>query len=347
MATLTQLGFYTRKLIKYGIFLIIILLVGRFVLNITISLWRKIVPPSLPPPTVTFDKLPAIKFPEKEKIEGLTFKLETPTGTLPKFPDRANVYFMPYLRPNLLALDRAKQQASLMGFTTEPKAISEKTYQWTKKDSFKLEMDIFSGAFVYSYDWQNDQTILSEKSLPGKEGAKQEAKSFLQRTRVLEEDLSKGRIEVNYFKLSERKLVLAVSPSEANFARVELFRKDIDQLPVFTADPAKGIVNVLISGAREYEKRIVKVESNYFPIKYDSSGTYPLKTSTVAWQELEAGQAFIARWKEPEKQVVIRRIYLAYFDSTEPQKFLQPIIVFEGDNSFFAYVSAITGEWSL
>lgn len=349
MATLTETTFYTRKLIKYGTFILIGLLGGKLLLDISLTMWRKLHPPPPPPPTVSFGKLPKIEFPEKEKISGLEFQLETPTGTLPEFPDRAKVYFMPYLRPNLLALDRAKKQAALMGFRTEPKAISEKIYKWTKVNDgiFSLEMDIFSGSFIFSYDWQNDQTILLGKNLPGKEEAKREGQNFLKKAQILEKDLLEGRMGVFYFKPVGGKLVPAVSPSEASFAKVEMFRKNIDELPVLTPDPGKGIVSILISGSREYEKKVVRVESNYFPVKYDSWGTYPIKTSAAAWQELKAGKGFIARWDGSGNKVIIRRVYLAYFDSPKPQEFLQPIIVFEGDNNFFAYVPAVTPEWNL
>ena len=46
-------------------------------------------------------------------------------------------------------------------------------------------------------------------------------------------------------------------------------------------------------------------------------------------------------------RIVIRNISLAYYDSDEPQEYLQPIFIFEGDNDFVAYLPAITGEYLL
>lgn len=349
MATLTEFAFYTRKVIKYGLFIFIGLFLGKIILDMTVSLWKKLHPAPVPAPTVSFGKLPIIQFPQKEKQSGLEFVLETPTGTLTNLPDRANVYFMPYLKPSLLALDRAKNQAALMGFKNEPKTISEKIYQWTRAENSlsTLEMDIFSGSFILSYDWQNDPNIFLEKSLPGKEQAKTETQNFLQNADIAETDLINGRVEVNYLKVVGGKLNLAMSPSEANFAKIDIFRKNVGDLPILTSDPQKGIVSFLISGTKQLEKRIIKVEFNYFPIKYDSLATYPIKKATIAWQELKAGQAFISQWDSTGNRVVIRKIYLAYYDSEKPQQFLQPIIVFEGDNNFSAYISAISPEWTL
>jgi len=347
MASLTEVAYQTRKIIKYGSFVVVTLIAGKILLDISLKIWRRLNPPPPPPPTVSFGKLPPLKFPDKEKVGGLSYKMEVPTGALPEFPDKMSVYFMPYQRPNLLALERATQQAALLGFKDQPQRKSEKIYQWTRtKDRLiSLEMDVFSGSFNYTYDWQNDQSLLTAKKIPGKEEAKQEAINFLQKANVLEKDILEGRIEVYYLKVVGNQLKQAVSPSEANFVQVEMFRKKVEEHPVLTPEPSQGIISILISGASSYESRIVETNFNYFPLKYDSPATYPLKTSAAAWQELKTGQAFIARWDGSGTDVVIRRIYLAFYDSYQPQEFLQPIVVFEGDDNFFAYLPAVTADW--
>ena len=74
--------------------------------------------------------------------------------------------------------------------------------------------------------------------------------------------------------------------------------------------------------------------------------TYPLKSGAVAWQDLLDGYALIVNVgrNSPDK-IVIRKIYLAYYDSEEPQLYLQPIFVFEGDNDFVAYLPAIDSNY--
>ena len=44
-------------------------------------------------------------------------------------------------------------------------------------------------------------------------------------------------------------------------------------------------------------------------------------------------------------QVVIREVYLAYYDAGEQVEFYQPVIVFAGDNNFIAYVPAVTADY--
>ncbi len=70
--------------------------------------------------------------------------------------------------------------------------------------------------------------------------------------------------------------------------------------------------------------------------------SYPLKSIDSAWETLKKGDGYIASAEQDLQAVVVRRIYLAYFDAEEAQQFLQPIYVFAGDNSFLAYVPAIS-----
>jgi hypothetical protein len=55
-----------------------------------------------------------------------------------------------------------------------------------------------------------------------------------------------------------------------------------------------------------------------------------------------AGKGFIANMGENVDKVIIRNAYLAYFEPPDKQSYLQPIVVFEGDRDFIAYIPAIT-----
>jgi len=347
MATLTETAFKTRKIVKFGVVGILAFFVLRLGIGIGGAIWKKINPPPPSPPTVSFGKIPKIEFPSKDKPNNLTFKLETGSGQLPSLPDKMNVYFMPYQRPNLLALEKAKQEALKMGFAGEPEAVDEQTYRWTKKQEATktLEMNIVNGSFTISYDWQNDPTILLEKKLPGEQQAKVDAQNFLRTLGALNDDLLMGKQEVSYLKAKANQFVSAISLSEADFVKVEIFRKNVDNWPVLTEDPTRGVISFIFSGSTNQDKKIIKVNFNYFPINYTSSGTYPLQVSDTYWQQLNKKEAFIANWNGQTDSIIIRRIYLAYFDSFDPQNFFQPIVVFEGDNNFFAYLPAISPEW--
>lgn len=348
MATLTETAYYTRKAIQIGVVLLLSFIVLRAAFGMAKSVWLKLRPPPPPPPTVAFGKLPKIEFGEEKSKPSLSFRLETIEGGLPQLDEVGKVYFMPKQAPSLLALDRAKQKARAMGFFSEPEAISDIFYRWQTptEPATILEININNGNFTLRYNYQEDPTLLTEKNLPSNELAASEAKSFLKNNHYLGDDLANGRAEFGYYRFIAPDLIPAVSLSEADLVKVNLFREDLDDKKIMPPNPTDSLISFLFSGSRERNKRIVEVKYNYFPIERETSATYPLKSVNTAWQELQGGQGFIANLgQNQEGKITIRRVYLAFFESSQEQNFLQPIFVFEGDRSFFGYVAAVTPEW--
>jgi hypothetical protein len=349
MPSLTETAHYTRKILKYGTIALIILVVFRFSLNLFKKTWQRLRPPPPPAPTIAFGKLPALLLPESQAGgKQLSFRLETIGGGLPSLPETGKVYFMPKTRPNLLALDRAKQQARKMGFTTQPEAIGETRYRWLTQTApvTTLEMDINTGNFSLRYNYENDPEVLAEKKLPNNQEAAQEAKNFLTSNGLLQADLENGTAEFEYLRFSAPDLTPVASLSEADFIRVNLFRANLDNLPILPPNPKKSSISFLFSGARAAGKRIAEISYTYFLIETETFATYPLRSVTHAWNQLQANEGFVVYLGQNEtNQITIRQVYLAYFDSTEPQLYLQPIYVFKGDRNFYAYVPAIDPEW--
>jgi hypothetical protein len=73
----------------------------------------------------------------------------------------------------------------------------------------------------------------------------------------------------------------------------------------------------------------------------DSHATYPIKTAQEAFDALKAGDGYITSYQGADTNILISNVYLGYYLGEENQGYLMPIIVFEGQNNFFAYVSAI------
>ncbi|MCX6816866.1 MAG: hypothetical protein NTZ93_03305 [Candidatus Beckwithbacteria bacterium] len=346
MATLTETAVGAKKVFLFGLVAVVaflLLQVGLFFFNT----YLKVVKPApTPPPTVAFGKLTKIAWPQKLNPE-ITLRLETTTGGTPDLGDRAEVYLMPTFRSNFLALDQAKLTAKKMSFTDQPKEITDRRYRWETEEFLPsiLEMDIINGSFSLKRNWQTDPTILSEKQLPGKEQTIIEVKNFLRQVGLLSSELENARIEISYLTFSSGQYQKAVSLSEADFVQADVFRPDINNHAVFPPNPQKGIISIIFSGSRETAKQIIQVDYNYFPVNFDQSATYPIKSASQAWRELQTKQGFIASVGSSSEVVAIRRIYLAYYDSETPNGFLMPIIVFEGDSGFYGYVPAITNEW--
>ena len=90
---------------------------------------------------------------------------------------------------------------------------------------------------------------------------------------------------------------------------------------------------------------MIQFAYTYWPIDYQTSATYALKTTQQAWNELQSGGGYIARYPTNSSVAMVRSVSLAYYDSFDPQTYLQPIFVFEGDNEFLGYVPAVSSEW--
>lgn len=350
MPSLTEIAQTTKKAIKYGSIGLLLIIILKLSYNIFIDYWEKAHPKPPPAPTVSFDKLPSLHFPQTEKATQLEYELQTSSGELPDLGTQSKVFLSFYKRPNLLAEEKAKNEAAKLGFMDKAKIINEETLRWDKQTQVNqtLQMNIYSGAFTLAFDWQSHKETILAAEAPAEEEAISQTINFLKRIERLEKDLENGRFETEYGQIKGLKISPALSLSEANVTRVNVFRQNIEEMPVVTADPQKGIVSLLFSGIASVDQRIMEADFNYFPVNLEQVATYPIKSSSQAWEELINNQAFVSNWQPLEadkKQVIVRKIYLAFYDSWEPQNYLQPVFVFEGDDDFQALLPAVTAEW--
>jgi hypothetical protein len=345
MVTLTYASITARKAIRYGIYFIIFLIIGRIMLNGAIAIYKKVFPPAPEPATVAFGKLSKLPFPETKK-SGLSFTLETAEGGMPKFDSKANVYFMPKKTANLLSLDYTKEIATKLGYSPDPQQVSESVYRFNHKtSSAKLETDIITGAFSISFDLNADPSPISVKPNQPEISAAT-VRTFLSGANLLAEDLN-GEVKHQFLKTQAGSFVPAVSLSDANIIRIDLFRKKYNELPVVCNSPDKSNVWFMVSGIREKGKDIIAGEYHYFPVDETKSATYPIKTSDQVWQEFIGGNYYPASYGSTAEgdNIKIRKIYLAYYDPGIYTEFFQPVYVFVGDKDFVAYIPAVTADY--
>ena len=345
MVTLTYASITARKSIRYGIYFIIFLIVGKFLLNSSIAIFKRIFPPAPEPANVAFGKLPKIPFPEKVK-PNLQFVLETADGEIPQFADKTNVYFMPRKSANLLSLDYTKNFAKKLGFTQEAQQISSSVYKFNHRTSSAiLTTHIITNTFSISFDLNADSSpITTRPSAP--ETASMVVKTFLSTANLLNDDLS-GEVKHKFLKVQSGGFIPAVSLSDANLVRIDLFRKNYNEMPIVTNIPDESNVWFIVSGIREKGRDIIAGEYHYFPVDETKFATYPIKTGDTAWQELINNNYHPASiGTNTEGGIVkIRKIYPAYYDSGVYTEFFQPVYVFEGDKDFVGYLPAVTSDY--
>jgi len=344
MASLTEASILTRKFIRYFIYSVTAIILIRATILTGFKIYRYFFPAPPPPPTVGFGKLSKIPFPVKDVSEDISYSLETPTGEFPVLPITTKVYYMPKPFSQLMSLDTAKETAASLDFDASTSQVTETVYQFTHERSpAELKISIVSGVFSISYDLGKDPSPLDSRPLPP-EIAASKVKSFLSQAGLMADDLT-GPVASEPVKLVDNKIIGAGSLSEANFVRVNIFRKDYDELPCLTSEPDKGNVWFITSGDSQKDKLIIAGEYHYFPVDETKFETYPIKTAQEAWEEFKNGKGYIASMGQNTNSVVVRRIYLAYYDAGVSTQFFQPIIVFEGDKEFVGYVPAVTSEY--
>lgn len=312
--------------------------------------WDKTHPAPPPPPDTLFGKLPKITFPKEIGVKTKSFQLETAEGDLPAgIPITEKVYFIPQGGGKFLSLERATNLAKTLGLNDKPEKIDEDIYLFknsTRKTS--LTINVLTENFEYDYSYLSDQTLINPPSLPTETEANQIAKSFLEKISKLSGELKEGEFRSSYWKIVGSNLAQTESSSEADFSRVDIFRKKVaDQYPVVPPRPEEALVSVLISGVSSQNEQVVEVKYVHFESDREKFSDYPIKMVSQAWEELKSGNYFLASFGNKKETGVtkIRRVYLGYYEPPFPDKFLQPVFVFQGDNDFYGYVPAITPEW--
>lgn len=349
MASLTETAFYTRRTIHWGILGIIGYIILRIFWGVLVVVWLTIFPPKAPPPNHAFGMLPAIKFPEQASVSGtLTFTLDTIPGTVPIASESAAVYFMPKNAPNLLAFTKTQDFAKRFEFDPTPIPDTLKNiYRFEDPQSIlrKLRYDIVSNNFIIRYAFEQDVSVFVDKNLPIPEAAISEARSIMQTNDIYQNDIASGTVSTTNLKLLSNRLIPTTSLSQADAIRIDFNRKHIGDMKIFTPNPDEGPISIIFSGSKEPKKRIIQLAYAFWPIEYQTFATYGLKESAIAWQELQDGKGYIARYPKNGKVATVTNAYLGYYDSYDPQTYLQPIFIFEGEDGFLAYVPAVAPPW--
>jgi len=345
MLTLNQATSLTKSVAKWSaiivgsvILLLILVRVGKILKEI-------IAPTPLPAPTVSFGKLPPIEFPKSSPAQQLNYFIDTVTGTLPKFPDRVKVFKIEKPIPDLLALARTGEKVARAGFFSSSTRVLGNTYQWTDPRSptlRKINVDIFTLQFSISSAFLSSQAVISGVNLPDPDKAKTIAQDLLLNLSFLYDDLDLGKTKTNLFFIKDSVLVPATSVSTAQVIEIDFFQKDIDKLPVVYPKANNSTINIFVGGG-ENQPQVIKADFFHQNISSESA-TYPIKTASDAFLELKNGNAYILS-PSNNKDVSIKNVHLGYYMRDKEQNFLMPVIIFEGDNGFIAYISGVKDEW--
>lgn len=356
MATLTEASVTARKSIKYGSIGFVLITILWYVGVAGVNYYKLLNPPPLPAPTSDFGLLQGIGFPESKERPKIT--LELPTGRIPAFPDRMRVYYAPTKRSGFADPAKATETATALGFLFKPDQPTETNYVWRNQDQLasKLDMNIVSGHFVLTRQWQNNPALATMANFASDNQVITDAENYLRRVGLLQDD-AVGVEKVTYLKDDVGKLISALSLSDADFVQLDLFRKSIDEIdptsktkeikasyPFYRTNPTQGLIRATVTGSKNLNEKFISIDYEYTNIDYTNSGVYPVKTGEQAWAELSEGGGYVSPSGPKTGEIKIRKIFLGYYDSGNGQKYAMPIYIFLGDQNFTAYVSAVSEE---
>lgn len=331
-----------RVLLKWGGVILLAVMVILFFTGVGKRIKEIFAPTPPPPPTVAFGKLTPIHFPNSP-TPSFTYTIDTLTGTLPKFENRANVYKVNKKPADLLALERAKDIVANVGFNEPETKITEAVYEWTETTTplRKLDLNIFSYDLTLTSEYLFDESITRGINAPTDRKAIDEATSFLSEFTKDIASFDSEKTKTSLFSIVDGKLQPTTSLSSTQVVRVDFYLKDVDKLPVYYANAPLSTNYVYVAGG---ENDIQIVEAKFSGVELGDSATYPIKTSKQAFEELQKGKAFIATAPPNTKEININKVFLAYFSENKSQSYFMPIIVFGGEG-FTAYVSAVPDDW--
>ncbi|HPS40419.1 MAG TPA: hypothetical protein PLQ50_00220 [Candidatus Woesebacteria bacterium] len=345
---LTSANYLGRLLVKYGLVFLVALMVGRILFNAFMNYWKATHPEPPPPPTVGFGILPNIKFPSQDETDKpQSYSLEMAYG-IKEITDRAKVFLVIKSAANLLADERIKEIAANYGFIFSPEVISDQTYRFTKNTPLDMSLEINSVDFTFSLRsnfLSRPDLLTSNGQLPEEFEAIKQVKNFVSSADLLGSDMASASGKVTFLKSIGGELKPAYSLSEANFLQVDINRNPIDQLyKIYTSEGEKGVISAKLTSAFSSNNAIVEMDYFYRQVDYLNFETYPLRTAKSAWNLVQSGDAYVLNGKGL-KEAVVREVELAYYDSFDEQKYLQPIYVFKGDNNFMAFVPAVSANY--
>lgn len=353
MATLTEASAQARKAIKWGAIGFVGITILWYLGLAAIDYYYVLFPKPSAPPTMDFGMLPAINFPESNQRPKMSLELRT--GVIGEFPDRMWVYKAPTKRSGFADSARSTEVAAGLGFLFKPYEETSSDWVWTIQDQLasKLKMNIVSGHFSLTRQWQNNPALATMANFTSENQVITETVNYLQKIGLLGDDVI-GQEKVRYLRDQLGQMVSADSLNDADFVQIDFHRKTIDEIdaesktkevvasyPFYGTNPLNGLVKVVVSGGRTANEKYVSIDYKYTQVQYDKKATYPLKTGQQAWEELLAGGGLVTSISPKSGDIKVREIFLGYYDADDGQNFAMPIYIFLGDQGFTAYVSAI------
>ncbi|MGB9707358.1 MAG: hypothetical protein ACPL1D_01255 [Microgenomates group bacterium] len=344
--TLTELAYYSRRLLPLVVLGFLFLLIIFYLFKISFFFLSLNKPQTIYHNPI-FGKIDLPKIKNATSSAGFEYLLDTIEGSPITATTTAKVFFIPPAKPRLGYREKAFLMAKNFNIDTNLASYNLKNNQAIFTDEKqKLIVDIDTFNFSYQYFFENDPSLLENIVIPEQKTIENKVIDFLKTINRYPDDLALGRININLINYDPiSKIFTKVKQSnEANMVEVNLFRSDIDNFPIITPNfPSSQ--NYFLVVFNEQGFKILRAQIKFFEKSNEEYGIYLLNSGEKIYEKLKNGLGFVINHPSTNKKIVIKNMFLGYFDPDEYQPYLQPVYVFVGEPDFTAYVPAISDQY--
>lgn len=373
---LTEVSAITRKLVMVALVLVATYLLGVNVYP-TARLFFAETFPKKQDPIPSYGLLPPLEFKEYPITNSrIKIELNTPDGQLP-FGLKRYLPVFEVIEPGFSynAAAQAQADASTLGFYNQDLItdLNAETYKWRKNDTGStLEINTTTRTLETITDYTQIAQYYDAGNITEEDAIDIAYEKLEAINRIGDALYVAGEQKVTLGKIDRTGKAVEVDAAyEAEFARVDFYRK-MGDFPILGSDPKQGQLSLVVADEKNLSNSQAPIyvtnpnmKINYWEINEKTNSLYPLISVRTAWDALIKGNYVISN-VTPDTQspfeeytpvnvdrVLINEIYLAFYDSDEPQKYLQPIFVFEGnyatqgggEGSITFYVPAVNAEY--
>ncbi len=345
--TLTDVSYYVRKYYPFAILALICI----FILYYSVKLLelyiesRKVVAPYV---NTVFGKIKKPHLTEASSSAGLKFKLDTIEGVPTTATATAKVFFLPPPQVRFGYKEKIFLIAKTLGFNTETnsyKLVEDQAIFTEPKQ--KLNVDIHNFNFSYRYFFEGDTDLINQAVTPQSEDSQTKSVEFLQSIGAYPQEFAQGKANVIFLRYNptNKSFAFLKDNLKANLVEVDFYRPDIEGLPVIPPKYFNSQHYVLLIFNKSSDAKILRADLKFYEKSQDQVGVYPLKTGDQAYQELTNGKGMVVSNPLGRKNITLRKMFVGYLDPDTYQDYLEPVYVFLGDDSFVAYVPAVSNDF--
>jgi hypothetical protein len=349
--TLTELMYYTRKIAPFVLLTVIVVFILYYSVQLIILILQlqpkqRIISSNV---NMIFGPIPQpIMGVNLRSTEGINFKLETINGVPTVSSASANVYFLPKSPSRFGFRGNIYLMAQSLGINTELTGYELNGEMARFSDAkHRFSVNITNYNFDYEYlNLRNEIQALQDSKIPSEQDIRSKATALLSRLGRYPADLARGQMNIIYlaYNPASGEMTIADDPNNANLVEIDFYRGEVDRLPVSTPRFFNSQNYIVYLFSNSGNDRVVKARVQSYERSSDQVGVYPLISGDEAWAGFSTGKGTVISAPDNITDVVIRRMYLSYFDPDIAQDYFQPIFVFLGDNNFVGYIPAIIPE---